>query len=954
MLKILFISDIHIANYRTHATMLADGTSNRLRLFGPLADDLATYAEQHGASIIVLGGDLLDRAAPTPEELSTAQYFLSRLANVPAPRQAMPTNGVAKKATSETQTQQMADLIIINGNHDVSVKKESYSSFNSIVSPIVPAQSNVHYVELGQHLEVQGLTFDCHSWRLANQLAYTPADVLVAHGAIIGSGTSDGFIFEHGFDSAELAANYALALCGDIHKPKLFEVEQDSSTRYAIQSGTLMQNNFGDDTQAGFWVIDLEKTEQGTYVSRPEFVHNSELAHGADYYQFVTLDDDAELVATEDAPINRPTRMQPTGRVKLKTRKNATAVDGGAVVNLQAKFAQLVRDNNLNENLIGLFDKLHSECSTTTNRTPTGAKLEHISITNFRSVAQLDFAFPDVPSLLIVGKTGSGKTTLLSAVFFAITGSITKPDSPVLADLPNVVVGAGQPMQVVLDFISKQQKYRIIRSYQLKKDSTLTLLVEVDGEWQSIRREGSKATQQLIYDILGVDDDELFTFCYHSVSGNSSFIDLKNADRYAIISKLAQLDKIDAMREQLKLLDKDVQIDKNLLDGAVAELNRQLAHQRAQQASIMQAKAVAYIDVAAVQASEQQWADYVAQLVEARNAWQIEQAGLNSLSSNLAALTSQQQMLTNQRSQLISEYKQLTAKLEGLQACKCHECGQAYLPTDATAQVQDLQVRIANVVAQGQAIKVQLDELTPRIATADAELAARTGTAMQFDTQALVNAQNQLAQIRNVLQQNAALVEQMAQLDSVQAQITQIEQALADKQPELVAVQVQVDLHKQIAQLIDKKSAFIGALLQVACDMINAELAYVMADLPDYVLRLQMAKEIDILADIGGRRSVGAGTLSAGERKLAQISLLVAFVNVYSALYGLDGGVLGYVFLDEIFSHLDAETLELAKPLVDKCIARQIVVTHEATLQVKYPYRVLVESVGGISRYIGC
>ena len=58
--------------------------------------------------------------------------------------------------------------------------------------------------------------------------------------------------------------------------------------------------------------------------------------------------------------------------------------------------------------------------------------------------------------------------------------------------------------------------------------------------------------------------------------------------------------------------------------------------------------------------------------------------------------------------------------------------------------------------------------------------------------------------------------------------------------------------------------------------------------------------------------------------------------------------------LDEIFSFLDAGTLELAKPLVDKCVARQVVVTHEATLQVKYQHKLLVDYIGGISKYISC
>ena len=45
---------------------------------------------------------------------------------------------------------------------------------------------------------------------MKNKLTYKQADVLVAHGAIIGSSTSDGFLFEHEFDTKDLFNNYTL------------------------------------------------------------------------------------------------------------------------------------------------------------------------------------------------------------------------------------------------------------------------------------------------------------------------------------------------------------------------------------------------------------------------------------------------------------------------------------------------------------------------------------------------------------------------------------------------------------------------------------------------------------------------------------------------------------------------------------------------------------------------
>lgn len=932
MKKILFISDIHIANYNTHAQVIENDMTNRLLLFKTLADDIAQYAANNNVNIIVLGGDLLDRATPTPEELSVAQYFLHKLANVEAP----------KKGRSKPQN---IDLLIINGNHDLSVKKESYSSYNSIVSPIVPQQDNVHYVELSSKLEVQGVTFDCHSWRLPNSLQYSNADVFVGHGAIVGSSSSDGFIFEHGFKHEELAQNYKLALCGDIHKPKLFS----ESGFYAIQSGTLMQNEFGDDEQAGMWLVELDKTEDNCTVQEPQFIHNQQLAHGAEYYQFITLPVGDEVPA--DVQLNRPTRIQPEKKSRLKV---AGIANNANMVSLQERFAKVVAANNMSDKLVQLFDKLYQQGGAGYSRTPTGAKLQKISINNFRSVDNFTYEFPDVPSMLILGKTGSGKTTLLSAVFFALTGSISKHDTPLLADLPNAVIGTTQPLLVELEFICKEKQYKIIRTYS-KKDSELSLMyVDESNEWQQLRRESKKATQECIYDLLGVTEEELFSFCYHSARGNLSFVDLKNADRYAIISKLAQMDKIDGMRDNLKQLSSDCSIARNRLDGAISELQRQVQACSSNITNIMQASAVANIDVAALQKSELEWAAYVEQLVNARNISQLAQSEIANLSSQHSSLLARQQMLAQQRENLIKQYKQNQQQITAINSATCYACNQRHTPADAQQQLQQLTAANDAIVLQGQDIAKQIKDVEQQANLINVDLQNKQAGFTPFDNQQLINAQQQLDQIRGTLQQNAALVEQMAQLELWKQRQAEAQAAILAKAPEEEQITEEALLYKEMGQLLDKKSPFVGALLQIACDSINDELAYIMDGLHDYVLRLNMNKEIDIVADIKGRKNVSLSTLSAGETKIAQIALLVSFVNVYSNMYGLEGGLLGYVFLDEIFSFLDAGTLELAKPLVDKCVARQVVVTHEATLQVKYQHKLLVDYIGGISKYISC
>lgn len=893
--KILFLSDIHIRNYQTYSQKIDNIITNRLHLFQYLADDIMWYAEQHNVGIIVVGGDVLDKATSTPEELSYARYFLDKLSSNAA-----------------------IDLVCIVGNHDISMKTNEWGETNAVVSSIMPRRDNVHYAEREQVFAVKGISFHCHSWTLSNEINYAEHDILVCHGPIQNCKNADGWTFTKGFKTADLYEHYNVTLAGDIHMPFLFESES-TPTKYAIQSGTLHQNSHGDSAQAGFWVFDFNSTTKE--VSKPEFVHNNTLPHAEHYYSFSTVDE-----LPNERVINRPMRLLPQKKQAVKVTKDVTAT------NLQDKFAQVVQTNNLDSAYIDLFNELYLNTASTAQRVPCGIMLKGVKINNFLSIVDYEHVFQDVENVLILGETGHGKTTLLSAVYFALTGTLTADSSenPELSELPNWH-HQDKMLKVELDFCRGSEKYAIIRTCT-KGKSVLDLLK--DGN--SIRRNSIKETQEEIYNLIGCDREELFSFTYHSVLGNTSFADMKNADKYNIISKLSHAAKVDDMRDALKEKTSQATTLKSSLDGGVAELERLIKDKKERHNKIITARDSSQINVADVQAQVTQLDTSVAALIESRHTAQQATSALNNKKQQL-------QLLNTQIAQCKQDYTRVFNKHQALKNGTCNECGQSHVPSDVESQLATLEAKLAEVTADGKAKRTQIAALEADIATC---------VVAPFNNQILLNQQAELTRLKQLLASNDSLIQAIAQLDYIKAECTTMEADLVTKQAELKLVVDKVLLYKEMVKLLDKKSEFIGALLNDACEMLNRELDYVCCDISDFNVRLEMDKEIKVFVDFAGKDGIPLTLLSAGQRKLTEVALLVAFINTYCNMFQLDKGLLGFVFLDEIFQKLSLTRLEQAKLVVDKCIANRIVITHENSLQNMFQHILVAEYSDWVTTYV--
>ena len=1044
-MKILYVGDVHIRNYAVYNEFDKNGISNRLKLFNYLADDSIGYAKKQKVSCIILSGDICDSSRMSSAELLVARHFLEKLSSVSS-----------------------IEVVLIHGNHDVNLKSDSLVEHNSILSSIVPHRKNIQYVDTEQVVTAKGLTIHCCPWTLSNEPTYRDADIFVGHSAIAGMQT-DTWTFTHGFKQEDLYKHYPLSLCGDIHHKYLFSgySPEGSSLRYAIQSGTLHQNSWGDSHECGFWLIDYNETTKEV-VSEPLFINNKELPHAEHYYEWRTVD---VLPTEQERILTRPCRLAPQKNKLLKE-----IVQTAEIVSLQQRFKEFTVKNNLDDYLVPLFEEMHNKATIEESLVPTGVTLQSVKAKNFLSIGELEYKFPQTDDTLIVGPNGVGKaqplyskiktpdgwttmgeikvgdkvdnavggvatvvgvypqgkrdiyevtlfngaktrcckehlwhvcfpvvgsggwvdmvdivapledfmdranggsvyyipvlvddrkifnkiisvelvaheeaqcimvdsaehlyvtddnivthnTTLMESVFYTLTGNTTKG-----LTLEEIVHEnhSNDDMTTEVAFNRGNDEYIVKRSY--RKTSDLVLIK--NGE--PLRCNHIRETQKLIYNILGTNEEELFLFCYFSVKGYQSFASLGNAAKYGVIAKLAQTNQLDSIRDVLSKETKEVEKHKNIIEGAINELLISETTKKTTYKDILAKKDASQVDIEGITLEKTVLESEIATLIEARQEYQTKSSALNLQKQQL-------QMMITKVEQLKKDYLEVTKKKNGLLSATCYVCQQKHTPADAEAQLQSLAIQERNIVTEGKASKEKITELQTLI---DGVQVA------PFNSQSLINAQTKLANLKGVLQSNVALIADIAKLDYIREEIKEVEQKLQVKQGELKVVTEQITRYKALAKIIDKKSLFVTTLLRDTCELINKELDYVLSDVRGFSLALVVDKEIQLQASIGERKNINFNKLSAGETKITEIALISAFQNVFCKVYGLNEGILGYIFLDEIFSYLSAERLEESRTIIEKVNTKRMLITHEVALQSLFPTQVVVSKGGVYSEYL--
>lgn len=363
MSKILITGDVHINDFRSHN--LFGDSRFRLKQFIKLAQRIVNISKDQDADTLVIAGDFLHVCSPRPYIVNTAFEFLDII------------------------TEHM-DVYLTHGQHDYDARAliEGENTLLTICERI----PKVHYLHK-QSVNIEGINFYFLGWE-PNWNEYVrsmpSADVLVGHAS-----PTDVSIGQHGnktYGGVDLhnGLPFRIAFLGDIH----YHQTRDNW----VIPGTPIQHSFNDKPEVGIISFNPRNFD---WVQIPTICRGS-----WDFLQMVITDE------LSDNPFV-VTRRKTTTQSEDFKREIEGSIDVLQVIQTEVERNDLVE---LHEQLMNHIPK------EVRDDVVLDFSIDHVKITNFRSIEEFEWNKVDKEVNLLVGENGAGKTSLVSAIMFGLTG----------------------------------------------------------------------------------------------------------------------------------------------------------------------------------------------------------------------------------------------------------------------------------------------------------------------------------------------------------------------------------------------------------------------------------------------------------------------------------------------------------------------------------------------------
>ena len=777
-------------------------------------------------------------------------------------------------------------LIITSGNHDIIVKNDTLNEMHSILTPLIPNRKNIYYCLNETELEIDNIKFHVAPWSNPTFNNFKKADVFIGHAIVNGCLLPNGREIKGGFLKQDLFDNYKLSIIGDIHKRQLHF--NDDSSSCILQPGTPLQNTYSDHPDCGIWICDLK--------SNPEFISNYKFEHSDSYYSFIYSDNTKEEYSRKNT------------FVKLVSTKKSNEVEFTEKVittNLTDVFNVLSKENDLEE-IQELFNEIYKESHiNSTIQTPNQITLKRLKVKNFSSIRDLDFEFQDWESLLISGSNGCGKSSFVNSIFFCLTGETTKKQT-----IDDIVFYGESECFVSLTFVLNKKEIILTRSRNNKSSDLCLIYDEVEHRQNTISE-----TQKLIYSLLGVTKEELLMFNYFDSVDYKSFAKLQDSQKYSVISKLASTDILDNMRSNLKEkitsvtqklssykfylsqskndLEKKKQLLLDIEDGLDINLDRKEEID----------SRIAQIDILLLKHSEEN--SKIQKLI-------IEQSNYKK------AISYCEKELLNMKDTFLQLYNKKNHLLEN----KCSECNQKYTPINMQDLINDLTIKINNIKNSAENKKAEIKEFKLKLIDEITLIYNDT-------TQDLISEKTSCKHSLNKIHSQSINI---GKLESLKESIKELNLKIEEYDKHTLDELSKLEIYKKLEKILSRDGVLATQLLKNTVDLINKELILILTD-TGFFIELSNDKSFTIKVRINNSQVSPFHNLSNGEAKIVEIALVVAFVNCYCKIYGLDKSILGFIFLDELFTYLAPEFIPLCVPILEYCKVNRIIITHELELK---------------------
>lgn len=945
MPRLLATSDVHIHPYPSFSTYDEEGVPSRLKDFALLGEDTGRVAMERKCDAIVVTGDISHSANIDPQTAFYIKEYFQRMR--------------AQFPVTKTKPR---PILVLPGQHDQSSKSLTHSAVHTILTKILEGIEGLElYTSPGTYVlgTKNPIMFNIEPWD-HNKITTDwdePAEVYLGHGIVANSKDVHGYNFVNGIDPDELMERYDVAIIGDLHSGQTFwNVDR---SRCVLVPGTPIQTSFKDDPNCGLWIIDVEPRtaggERSSSAPKLEFIPITDVRPGT-YHRFIHVrESELEKSYPENVHVSIVRESEAKAR-KVKEEHTSAAPESAKEVAIALLKEGKYEDTELARNVL---DDIFAGAKTAEAKEIPQTVLERIIIDDFLSIEHLDINLEEYfGELLLVGSNGTGKTTLAEAMYFLFTGKVTKDIA--IGDLSNEYTGRGYC--VAGYFTVDGVRYHLERSRVNGPELNLSRVLD-NGELVALNKSSMKETQTYVENLINVSPWWISLMCYFSTNSLVTFSNLGGSDQNDLLGVLVGSEMVESYRASAKKVLEAANEQYSTVSTTIRNLtaditNKSTRIRRLQESSkqvdhtpVLEAVfAATGKEVTSLSDARKVVSPMLEHLEAALDTSIIQDA--DTATNNLREAKRNKESSEDKQKSLETKLQEFKRQYAATQKNECPTCHQQ-LKDDEIAR--DLMEKIRSTNSDLQ----KLFELSERYDEEVERLTAIEAAAKEAATKMVV-IKTKYTTIRDLDRRiSNALVEAgaespEAEIRVLENQIAEIEGRLDVMSDELKGLETKSEYAKSIGKMFDRNGPVMSQLTVRICHALQYEMNNLTSMSDVFDAKVTPGKNASIAIRYGkGAKYTAIGALSGGERRLADIVMMVAIINVFSRRYKQSQGLLGMMVADEIFSHLDPAYGEIAFNVLTQCMSRlKMVITHDNNLQSYFHQIIKVKKNNGCSEYL--
>ena len=555
---IAHISDIHIRKTRRHEE------------YKIVLENLISSLESLTVDRIVLAGDLLhNKTDLSPEAVELSGQYLDAFSDI-AP----------------------VDLIL--GNHDCVINQ--HNRLDSL-SPIVTLLKNkgkpiYFYTDSGLKNVTENLTYGIFAqqdskeeWPIEFDREEGKKYVALYHGAVDGSKTSAHHRIESDVDRS-IFRNYDFGMLGDIHGRQPLILDANGKTKVAY-SGSLIQQSFGEETEKGFLLWDLDQSkctfiqvanEWGfkTFRLDEEAINNIENIEfdlpAKPYVRILLSSDDYNVTTSKHIESVIKSKYRPEGlfiEVDVQESIDDLSLSGGAenVTDIKTQqdllkqyFAKrpTISEQEVDE-VLAIHKDFYDTCATEEYDTYKGRmwRIHKIIFDNVFSFGSSNVInFDKLKGLTgIFSPNASGKSSILYTILQGFFNNSNRTGGRNVADVIHKNQNEGF---IEIEFSVDQTRYVIERRFKRSKgnpnraNNKVELYQYINGDKVNISGHANvRETENSIRSLLGTYEEHTMT-TFSQQFDITRFIDHGQTNRKDLLARFLGLNVIDDLQKSIK------------------------------------------------------------------------------------------------------------------------------------------------------------------------------------------------------------------------------------------------------------------------------------------------------------------------------------------------------------------------------------------------------------------